>query len=111
MKKVAYLFPGQGAQFVGMGKDFFDSFAIASETFEEADEILGMRLSKIIFEGPEEVLVQTKYSQIAIFVTSIAILRVIQQQMPDLHPFVCAGLSLGEYTALCASGKLSFEET
>lgn len=111
MKKIAYLFPGQGAQYVGMGKDFSDSFAIARETFEEADEILGMRLSKIIFEGPEEILVQTKYSQVAIFVTSIAILRVIQQQMPDLRPFVCAGLSLGEYTALCASGKLSFAET
>jgi [acyl-carrier-protein] S-malonyltransferase len=94
-----------------MGKDFSESFAIARETFEEADEILGMHLSKIIFEGPEEVLVQTKYSQVAIFVTSIAILRVLQQQMPDLRPFVCAGLSLGEYTALCASGKLSFSET
>lgn len=111
MKKIAYLFPGQGAQYVGMGKDFFDSFAIARDTFEEADEILEMRLSKIIFEGPEEVLVQTKYSQVAIFVTSIAILRVIQQQIPDLRPFVCAGLSLGEYTALCASGKLPFGET
>ncbi len=111
MKKIAYLFPGQGAQYPGMGKDFSDSFAIARDTFEEADDILKMSLSKIIFEGPEEILVQTKYSQIAIFVNSMAILRVIQQQMPDLRPFVCSGLSLGEYTALCSSGKLSFSET
>lgn len=111
MKKLAYLFPGQGAQYPGMGKDFSDSFAISRETFEEADEILGMSLSRIIFEGPEETLVQTKYSQIAIFVSSMAILRALQQQMPDVKPFVCAGLSLGEYTALCASGKLSFSET
>ena len=111
MKKNAYLFPGQGAQYSGMGKDFSSSFAIARETFEEADEILGLNLSKIIFEGPEDVLVQTKYSQVAIFVNSIAILRVIQQQIPDLRPFVCAGLSLGEYSALCASGKLPFQET
>lgn len=111
MKKVAYLFPGQGAQYVGMGKDFYESFAIARETFQEADEILGFHLSKIIFEGPEELLVQTKYSQLAIFVNSIAILRVIEQQLPDLCPSVCAGLSLGEYSALCASGKMSFKET
>lgn len=111
MKKCAYLFPGQGAQYPGMGKDFAAAFAIARETFEEADEILGIGLSKIIFEGPEEVLVQTKYSQLAIFVNSMAILRVIQQQIPDLRPFVCAGLSLGEYSALCASAKLSFADT
>jgi len=111
MKKIAFLFPGQGAQYVGMGKDFAASFAIARETFEEADEILGFSLSKIIFEGSEDLLTQTKNSQCAIFITSIAILRVIQQQMPEVMPFVCAGLSLGEYTALCASGKLSFKET
>ncbi len=111
MKKIAFIFPGQGAQYVGMGKDFADQFAIARETFEEADEILKMNLSEVIFEGPEDVLVQTKHAQVAIFVTSIAILRVIQQQMPELRPQICAGLSLGEYTALCASGKLSFAET
>jgi [acyl-carrier-protein] S-malonyltransferase len=109
--KIAFIFPGQGAQYVGMGKDFFDSFRIAKETFQEADELLGFHLSKIIFEGPEELLTQTKNSQLAIFVTSIAILRTIQQQLPDLKPAICAGLSLGEYTALCASGRLSFAET
>ena len=111
MRSIAYLFPGQGAQYVGMGKEFADLFAISRETFEEADEWLGERLSKIIFEGPEEVLVQTKYSQLAIFVNSIAILRALLQQMPDVRPLVCAGLSLGEYTALCASGRLTFQQT
>ncbi len=111
MTSTAFLFPGQGAQYVGMGKDFYDSFLVAKETFQEADELLGMNLSKIIFEGPEELLTQTKNSQVAIFVVSIAILRVIQQQLPNLKPAVCAGLSLGEYTALCASGRLGFADT
>lgn len=109
--KTAFIFPGQGAQYVGMGKDFYDAFAIARETFEEADDLLGEKFSKIIFEGPEEVLTQTKNSQLAIFIVSVAILRVVQQQFPDLKPIVCAGLSLGEYTALYASGKLGFKET
>ncbi len=110
MKKIAYLFPGQGAQSVGMGKDFYENFASAREVFQEADEILKMNLSKIIFEGPEDLLTQTKYSQLAIFVTSMAILRVLQSQMPHLQPFVCSGLSLGEYSALCACGKISFKD-
>lgn len=110
-KNCAFIFPGQGAQYVGMGKDFFDAFPIARETFQEADDLLNENLSKIIFEGPEELLTLTKYSQLAIFVTSMAILRVIEQQLPDLKPTVCSGLSLGEYTALCASGRLSFKET
>lgn len=110
-KKIAFIFPGQGAQYTGMGKDFFDAFPIARETFEEADEILGEKLSKIIFSGPEDVLTQTKYSQTAIFVVSMAILRTIKQQFPDLVPTICSGLSLGEYTALCASGRLGFADT
>lgn len=111
MKKIAFIFPGQGAQYVGMGKDFYDTFAIARETFQEADDLLGEKLSKIIFEGPEDILTQTRYSQVAIFVTSMAIFRTLRQQLPDWKPSVCAGLSLGEYTALCASGRLSFAET
>lgn len=110
-KKIAFLFPGQGAQYSGMGKDFFESFAQARETFQEADEILNENLSKIIFEGPEELLTQTRNAQVAIYVTSVAIFRTIQEQIPELVPAVCSGLSLGEYTSLFASGRLNFAET
>ncbi len=108
MKKFAYLFPGQGAQYVGMGKDFYETFPIAKEVFEEADDILKSSLSKLIFEGPLDQLTLTRNSQPAIFVTSIAILRVLSQQFPSLKPSVCAGLSLGEYSALVAAEKVSF---
>lgn len=109
--KLAFVFPGQGAQAVGMGKDFYDAFPIAKETFQEADDLLKEGLSKIIFEGPMDLLTQTRNSQLAIFVVSMALLRTAQQQLPDLVPSVCSGLSLGEYTALSASGRLGFKET
>ncbi|MDE3045398.1 MAG: ACP S-malonyltransferase [Verrucomicrobiota bacterium] len=111
MKRVALLFPGQGAQYVGMGKDFWEAFSIARETFQEADDILGEFLSKTIFEGPETELTKTRCAQTAIFVVSAALYRTLQQQMPEMQPTVCAGLSLGEYTALWASKRLSFRET
>lgn len=111
MTKIAFLFPGQGAQYPGMAKDFFQEFAIARQTFEEADDLLGRKLSTIILEGPEAELTETKNSQAGIFVASMAILKVLEQQMPELKPSVCSGLSLGEYTALCASGRLSFADT
>lgn len=107
-KKIAFLFPGQGAQVVGMGKDFCDAFAPAREAFEEADTTLNRHLSKVIFEGPEGALTETKNSQCAIYLVSMAILRVLQKQFPDLKPTICAGLSLGEYTALAASGRFGF---
>jgi [acyl-carrier-protein] S-malonyltransferase len=110
MKK-AFIFPGQGAQYVGMGKDFYDSFQVAKETFQEADDLLNVHLSKIIFEGPEDLLTETRNAQLGIFVTSMAILRTVEKQLPDLLPDVCAGLSLGEYTALSASKRLSFADT
>lgn len=109
-KKTAFIFPGQGAQYVGMGKDFYETFSIARETFQESDERLGFSLSKLIFEGPKEGLTLTKNSQIAIYVMSIALWRVLSEQMPELTPIATAGLSLGEYTALTASGRLSFQE-
>ena len=109
--KIAWIFPGQGAQYAGMGKDFFDSFLVAKETFQQADDLLGFPLSRIIFEGPEDLLTQTKHSQVAILVTSMAVLRVLQKEFPHLKPSICAGLSLGEYTALCASGRLGFADT
>jgi len=106
--KRAFVFPGQGAQYVGMGKDFFP---LAKEVFQEADDVLSQGLSRLIFEGLENELTKTKNSQTAIFVVSMAMLHVLQKQLPDVVPSVVAGLSLGEYTALCASGRLSFKET
>lgn len=110
MKKVAFIFPGQGAQTVGMGRDFYEKFEVARKTFEEADEILGYKISDIIFEGPNEKLVRTEYSQLAIFIVSVAIFRVVQSMVPALVPTMCAGLSLGEYSALFASGRVSFKD-
>lgn len=109
-KKFAFLFPGQGAQYPGMGKDFYDQFFIAQEVFEEADHILNSNFSRLIFEGPSDELTLTKNSQIAIYITSIALLRVVRHQFPDLSPVICAGLSLGEYTALTAAGKITFAD-
>lgn len=108
--KSAFLFPGQGSQYVGMGKDFFSSFLSARRTFEEADETLKTHLSRLIFEGPSADLALTKNSQMAIYVVSIAIYRVLQERFPFLQPSVCTGLSLGEYCALTAARRLSFEE-
>ena len=107
----AFLFPGQGAQYPGMGKDFHDAFLKAKEVFQEADELLNENLSKTIFEGSADLLTETRNSQLAIFINSIAILKVIEEQLPDLKPAIAAGLSLGEYTALCATGRLGFKET
>jgi [acyl-carrier-protein] S-malonyltransferase len=111
MKQTAFLFPGQGAQYPGIGKDFYEAFRSARDLFDEADELLSFGLSKIIFEGPEALLTETKHSQLAIFVTSAALLKTLQECIPELVPSVCAGLSLGEYTALFASGRLPFAET
>lgn len=109
-RKIAFLFPGQGAQYVGMAKDFVEKYSIAKETFEEADDLLQRNLSSIILQGPDDILTETKNSQAGIFVACIAILRVIQKMFPDLQPSVCAGLSLGEYTAITASGRLKYSE-
>lgn len=108
--KIAYLFPGQGAQYVGMGKDFVAQFPKAKQTLEEAEEILGKKLQKLIFEGSEKDLTETENSQVAIFVISMAILKVLEELFPEIRPSICAGLSLGEYTALAASKKLKFKD-
>lgn len=109
-KKVSFLFPGQGAQYPGMGRDFVDSFPIAKQTLEEADEILGRKMSTIILQGPEELLTETKNSQTAIFITGMALFNVLKSVFPNLQPHVCAGLSLGEYSALTAAQILTFQD-
>lgn len=110
MAKIAFIFPGQGAQYVGMGKEFFDTFPIARQTFEEADDLLQRNLSKIIFSGPDTSLTETQNSQPGIYIVSLALLRVLYQELPHLKPDVCAGLSLGEYSALAATNRISFQE-
>jgi [acyl-carrier-protein] S-malonyltransferase len=108
-KKFTYIFPGQGAQYIGMGHDFYKSYPTAKRVFEEADDLLERKLSSLIFNGQESELTQTKNSQPAIYITSLAILSVLQELFGEFMPFACAGLSLGEYTALTASQKLSFK--
>jgi len=110
--RTAFLFPGQGAQIVGMGRQIAESFAVAADIFEKANDIVGFNLSKICFEGPAEELDTTTISQPAIFVTSAAILEIFRTNSPtkELKPDITAGLSLGEYTALYAAGVLTFED-
>lgn len=108
-RKIGFLFPGQGAQFVGMGKDIYEDSSKAKNIYDQADQILGYSLSQICFEGPEEKLTQTIYAQPAIFVTSIAFLATLQKKYPGLEPSLTAGLSLGEFTALVANHSISFE--
>lgn len=109
-QKIAFIFPGQGAQYPGMAQDFFEQFAIARETFEEADDLLGRKLSDIILKGPAEELTETKNSQTGIYVSCMSILRSIERTFPNLKAKMTAGLSLGEYTALTAAGKISFSD-
>lgn len=110
MRSIGFLFPGQGAQFVGMGKDLFEQSPAAREIFQKADQILGYSISRICFEGPESELTRTLYAQTGILVTSLAALAALREKNPELQPALVAGLSLGEFTALTASGAISFED-
>ncbi|HOE69206.1 MAG TPA: ACP S-malonyltransferase [Candidatus Omnitrophota bacterium] len=110
MQKIGFLFPGQGAQSVGMGKDLFEQSAAARAVYEKADTALGYSLSKICFEGPEPELTRTLYAQAAIFVTSMAALAALHEKLGDLRPALTAGLSLGEFSALAAAKAISFED-
>jgi [acyl-carrier-protein] S-malonyltransferase len=110
----AFLFPGQGSQKVGMGKDLADAFAPARDVFQEVDDALSQNLSKLMWEGPEADLTLTENAQPAIMAASIAVLRVLEKEMGlDVarHAKLVAGHSLGEYSALCADGAFTLAET
>ncbi|WP_434712655.1 ACP S-malonyltransferase [Rhizobium sp. YTUHZ045] len=110
---IAFTFPGQGSQAVGMGKDLAENFAEARAVFEEVDEALGEKLSDVMFNGPEDTLTLTANAQPALMAVSIAVVRVLQAKGVDLKSKVAyvAGHSLGEYSALCAAGTFSLADT
>lgn len=103
----AYIFPGQGAQFTGMGKDLYEQSPLAKELFEKANEILGFRITDIMFEGTAEELKETKVTQPAVFLHSVILAKTLGD---DFEPQMVAGHSLGEFSALVANGALSFED-
>ena len=103
----AYVFPGQGAQFTGMGQPMYERFDAARELFEQANEILGFRITDIMFGGTEEDLRQTRVTQPAIFLHSVILARMLGD---DFQPDMVAGHSLGEFSALVANGTLTFED-
>jgi [acyl-carrier-protein] S-malonyltransferase len=108
MKNWVYLFPGQGSQYVGMGREFYERYSEVRELFEHAGDILEMDVTKLCFEGPEDVLVQTENVQPAVTVVNLACLTVLQ--LHEIFPAAAAGHSLGEYSALYAAGVLSLED-
>ena len=108
MQKLAFIFPGQGSQAVGMGKDLAEKFPVASQTFEEADEALGYKLSDLCFNGPEDKLKLTEITQPAILTVSVAAFRVLQEK--GVTPAMVAGHSLGEYSAHVAARTLTFPD-
>ena len=108
MGKRAFLFPGQGAQVVGMGKDFFDTYDLAKKRFTEADEALGSSISKLCFEGPADQLQLTEHTQPAILTVAVIAAELLRAE--GIEPEIAAGHSLGEYAALVAAGVLSFQD-
>lgn len=106
--KLGFVFPGQGSQFVGMGKDYYEKYECVREVYNKANQILGFDIAKLSFEGPEEDLNQTKNTQMAILVMSLAIVELLKQN--NIQANISAGLSLGEYSALIYSNIINFED-
>lgn len=107
MGKIAFIFPGQGAQYIGMGKDFYEKFEESKEIFDKASDILNINMTELIFQENDKINI-TEYTQIAMVTTCVALLTQVQKL--GIKPDICAGLSLGEYPAMIASGVMSFDE-
>src|SRR4051812_41579626 len=114
MDKIGFVFPGQGSQFVGMGRDIYENSEAGRRVFDTADRVLGFSLTTLCFEGPAEKLNDTQYAQPAILTMSVAMLEALREKWSQtgvtIEPKYVAGHSLGEYTALVAAGSLNFED-
>jgi [acyl-carrier-protein] S-malonyltransferase len=110
MSKTALLFAGQGAQTVGMGRDLAETFPVARQLFDRANEVLGYDLAGICFQGPEAELTKTENAQPGIYLVSWVAWQLLRERVPGLEFHATAGLSLGEFTALAAAGAMSFED-
>ncbi len=106
--KIGFLFPGQGSQVLGMGRDLYDTYSSVHSIYDKVHKITGIDIAKISFEGPEEILNETKYTQLAILTMSLAIIELLKEE--NIFAKMVAGLSLGEYSALIYSEKISFED-